>query len=111
MFLRTAGESDTGVAVCVNAAVRDDPVVMDDPSPSGPGMHVNAHREGVFRAPSSERFGAARRKSGAEPDARLSPLKMSKTVSDIKVTSMRMSGRVGARLAYGGRSGVTIDVD
>jgi hypothetical protein len=50
MFLRSAGESVDGVAVSVNAAaVRDDPVLMDIPSPSGPGIHVNAHGQGVFR--------------------------------------------------------------
>jgi hypothetical protein len=49
MFLRRAGESVADVAVSVIAAVRDDPVLMDIPSQSGPGIHVNAHGQRVFR--------------------------------------------------------------
>jgi hypothetical protein len=59
MFLRRAGESVGGVAVSAIAAVRDDPVLMDIPSPSGPGIHVNAHGQGVFRVrPAAQVLGA-----------------------------------------------------
>jgi hypothetical protein len=52
---------------------------MDIPSPSGPGIHINAHGQGVFRAHAV----------GVH-------LTMGKTVGDIKVTSKRVSDPVGA---------------
>ena len=44
------------MAVSANAAVRDDLVLMDVTAPSGPGFEVNAHSQGVFRAPTGAGF-------------------------------------------------------
>jgi hypothetical protein len=44
------------VAISANAAVRDDPVPMDDTALSGPGFEVNAHCQGVFHTPHGRRI-------------------------------------------------------
>jgi len=44
------------MAISAAAAVRDDPVLIDVPVPSGPGLLVNAHRQGSVPRTHRNRF-------------------------------------------------------